>query len=165
MHAYSQIAMETIQQRQQNIEALECVKEFLDKMKVDASVEEGVIGDSVAFLVRTDDAGLLIGEDGANLFALNYLLRKIIERKTSTPEAHFLIDVNDYQRRRFDELRDKARMGAQRVRYFKREVTLEPMSAFERRIVHLALQEYPDIMTESMGEGVVRRVVIRPSAI
>ena len=165
MRAPSQRAMETIQQKQQNSEALECVKEFLDQMKVDARVEEGVIGDSVAFLIRTSDAGLLIGEDGANLFALNYLLRKIIERKTNAPEAHFLIDVNDYQRRRFDELRDKARMGAQRVRYFKKEVALAPMSAFERRIVHLALQEYPDIMTESIGDGIVRRVVIKPSTI
>ena len=76
-----------------------------------------------------------------------------------------MIDVNDYQRRRFDELKDKARMGAQRVRYFKKEVTLEPMSAFERRIVHLALQEYPDIVTESIGEGAERRVVIQLSSL
>ena len=146
-----------------NTQALECVKEFLSAMQIEARVEEGVIGDSRAFLVRTQDAGLLIGEDGANLLAINHLLRKIVEKRTSVPEAQFLIDVNDYQRRRFDEIRDKARMGAQRVRYFKKEITLEPMNAFERRIVHLVLQEYPDIATESTGEGITRRVVIKPS--
>lgn len=156
--------METEPAKNNNVE-LECVKEFLQNMSIEARVEEGVIGDSVAFLVRTDDAGLLIGEDGQNLFALNYVLRKIIERKTQKPDAQFIIDVNDYQRRRFDELRDRARMSAQRVRYFKKEVTLEPMSAFERRIVHMALQEYPDIETQSIGQGPERRVVITLSSI
>lgn len=149
--------------KNENTQVLACVKEFLGHMDIDASVEEGMIGDTSAILIHTQDAGLLIGENGINLLALNYLLRRIIERKFAVTEAQFMIDVNDYQRRRFDELRDKARMGAQRVRYFKKEVTLEPMSAFERRIVHLALQEYPDIETESLGEGPERRVVIRPS--
>ncbi|MBI4121573.1 MAG: hypothetical protein HY470_01275 [Candidatus Ryanbacteria bacterium] len=155
--------MEEILTQTSNKEALECIKEFLGAMDIEARVEEGVIGDSRAFLVRTQDAGLLIGEDGANLLALNHLLRKIVSRRTDTPDAQFMIDVNDYQRRRFEEIRDKARMGAQRVRYFKKEVTLEPMNAFERRVVHLVLQEYPDIATESTGEGTTRRVVIRPS--
>ena len=141
---------------------LECVKEFLKQMDIDAEVEEGVIGDSVSYSIRTNDAALLIGEDGQNLLALNHLLRRVIERRANTGEDQFLIDVNDYRRRRFDELKDQARMSAQRVRYFKKEVTLEPMNAFERRIVHLALQEYPDISTESIGEGESRRVVIHP---
>jgi spoIIIJ-associated protein len=151
--------------KQNNNIALECVKEFLDQMNIEAKVEEGVIGDSAAFLIRSDEAGLLIGEDGQNLFALNYLLRKVIEKKTQEPDVQYMIDVNDYQRRRFDELRDRARMGAQRVRYFKKDVALEPMSAFERRIVHMALQEYPDIATESIGHGQERKVVIRLSSL
>ncbi|MDA1334907.1 MAG: hypothetical protein O2794_02735 [bacterium] len=132
-------------------------------MDIDARVEEGVIGDSVAFLIKTNDAGLLIGEDGGNLSALNYLIRKVIDKQVEGAYGQYLIDVNDYQRRRYEELRDKARMGAQRVRYFKKDVSLEPMTAFERRIVHMALQEYSDIETESTGEGLMRRVVIKPS--
>ena len=157
--------METTTAVQLNAAALECIREFLGKMNIEARIEEGVIGDSAAFLIRTDDAGLLIGEDGQNLFALNYLLRKMVEKKTNAQECQFIVDVNDYQRRRFDELRDKARMSAQRVRYFKKEVTLEPMSAFERRVIHLALQEYPDIATESIGDGHERRVVIKLSSL
>ena len=157
--------METTTAVQLNAAALECIREFLGKMNIEARIEEGVIGDSAAFLIRTDDAGLLIGADGQNLFALNYLLRKMVEKKTNAQECQFIVDVNDYQRRRFDELRDKARMSAQRVRYFKKEVTLEPMSAFERRVIHLALQEYPDIATESIGDGHERRVVIKLSSL
>ena len=81
---------------------LEFIREFLDHMDVHAVVDEGVIGDSSAFLVRTEDAGLLIGEDGQNLLALTHLLRKVIEKKLPTTPPHFIIDVNDYQRRRFD---------------------------------------------------------------
>ena len=93
------------------------------------------------------------------------MLRRVLEKKMQASEVQYIIDVNDYQRRRFDELKDKARMGAQRVRYFKKDITMEPMSAFERRIVHMALQEYPDIATESVGSGPERKVVIRLSAL
>src|SRR3989344_5121570 len=153
--------METLTSEQQKA-ALECIKEFLGQMDIDAGVEEGVIGDSIIYSIRTNDAALLIGEDGQNLLALNHLLRRVIERKIEGVEAKFLIDVNDYRLRRFNEPKGQARMSAQRVRYLKKEITLEPMNAFERRIVHLALQEYPDISTESTGEGSSRRVVIRP---
>src|SRR3989344_1524014 len=153
--------METLTSEQQKA-ALECIKEFLGQMDIDAGVEEGVIGDSIIYSIRTNDAALLIGEDGQNLLALNHLLRRVVERKIEGGEAKFLIDVNDYRRRRFDELKDQARMSAPRVRDFKKEGPGEPMNAFERRIVHLALQEYPDISTESTGEGSSRRVVIRP---
>ncbi len=156
--------MEEIQSTSNN-KAIECAREFFAAMNVVARIEEGVIGDCDALLIRTDDAGLLIGEAGANLQALNYILRRVIERKTGTTDAKLMIDINDYQRRRFDDLRDKARMGAQRVRYFKKDVALEPMTAFERRIVHMALQEYPDIATESVGDGLTRRVVIKLSTI
>ena len=139
----------------------ECITQLLKKMQIDATVEEGLIGDTVTLTVRTPEAGLLIGDEGQHLFAFNYLLKKIVERQL--PEApHFIVDVNDYQRRRFEELRDQARMGAQRVRYFKKEVMLDPMTAYERRLVHLTLQEYPDITTESTGTGPERKVVIKP---
>ncbi|MEK7643138.1 MAG: R3H domain-containing nucleic acid-binding protein [Patescibacteria group bacterium] len=154
--------MEPISNEIQRKEAISYIEKLLAAMGIDTHVEDGVIGDSIAFLIRTNDAALLIGEEGQNLQALNHIIKKALEQKALFPEGQFFVDVNDYQRRRFDELKDKARMGAQRVRYFKKEVTLEPMSAFERRIVHMALQEYPDISTESVGQGVSRKVVIKP---
>ena len=141
---------------------IECLREMLSRMGVEGAIEEGVVGDTTTYIIRTREAGILIGEDGQNLAAFNHLLRKIIEKQSGPEATPFLLDVNDYQRHRFEEIKERARMGAQRVRYFKKEVVLQPMSAFDRRVVHLALQEYPDITTESVGEGAERRIVIKP---
>ncbi|OGF78926.1 hypothetical protein A2W54_00885, partial [Candidatus Giovannonibacteria bacterium RIFCSPHIGHO2_02_43_13] len=105
---------------------------------------------------------LLIGDGGQNLSALNYLVKKITEKKFPEKFPGFLLDINDYQKKKIDEIKDLARMHAQRVRYFKKEAEMRPMNAYERRIVHASLQEYPDITTESRGEGMERRVVIKP---
>src|SRR3990167_6444195 len=72
----------------------ECITQLLKKMQIDATVEEGLIVDTVTLTVRTPEAGLLIGDEGQHLFAFNYLLKKIVERQL--PEApHFIVDVND----------------------------------------------------------------------
>lgn len=136
------------------------VSELVRVMGIKATIEEGVVGDTVTFTLRTRDEKLLTGEDGKRLLALNHLARRMAEHEHGQVE-HFLIDVNDYHRKRFEEIRDSAKMAAQRARYFKKSVELEPMTAFERRIVHLVLQEYPDILTESTGEGMARKVVIK----
>lgn len=138
------------------------LNELLQVMRISGTIEEGVVGDTTTFNIQINEAGLLIGEDGRRLAALNHLLWRMIERECPDT-SRFLIDVNHYHRRHFEELRDQARMGAQRVRYFKKPITLEPMPPFERRIVHLVLQEYPDILTESTGVGDKRRIVIKPN--
>ena len=73
-----------------------------------------------------------------------------------------MLDINDYHKKRIEEVKDLARMHAQRVRYFKKDIEMRPMNSYERRIVHTVLQEYPDIETESVGAGLERRVVIKP---
>lgn len=138
------------------------VSELVHLMGIEATIEEGAVGDTTTFTLQTKDGKLLIGEDGKRLSALNHIARRMAEHEHGQVE-HFLIDVNDYHRKRFEELRDKAKMGAQRVMYFKKAVALDPMTAFERRVVHLVLQEYPNILTESVGEGAGRKVVIKPN--
>lgn len=142
--------------------AKEFTTTLLGYLSVPMELEEGVMGDSPTISIRTSEARVLIGEDGARLEAMNHLLRRVLEKSFPEEKPHVVIDVNDHHRKRFDEIRDNARMGAQRVRYFKKEVELLPMNAYDRRIVHLTLQEYPDIATESVGLGKDRRVVIRP---
>jgi spoIIIJ-associated protein len=96
--------------------------------------------------------------------ALNHVLKKLSEcecKKKNLETIRFFLDVNDYQTKKNEELKNLARMTAQRVRYFKKEIELEPMSSYERRIIHATLGEYPDISTESKGEGLERRVVIK----
>ncbi len=113
------------------------------------------------FVVATPDSALLIGEKGARLMALNYLLKKILERRFGEIETGFMVDVNDYRKKQLDDLRAKAHMLAERARYFKSSVEMDPMSSYERMIVHSEFAEVPDIKTESAGGGKDRRIVLR----
>lgn len=140
---------------------LETLKSIIDRMGVSASIDITEYFGSTQFVIRSADARTLIGMNGDHLQALNYLTHRICE-KNPGEDPHFIVDVNDYQRQKIDALHELAKMSAQRVRYFKKDVGLEPMTAFERRIVHSALSEYPDITTQSTGEGPNRRVVIKP---
>lgn len=107
------------------------------------------------------DANLLIGERGANLAALEHLLKKMIQKKAG--EGHkFTLDINDYRMKRLEDLKQDVKSAAKEVRLYRKEVPLRPMSSFERRIVHLLLAEYPDITTESIGGEPERFVVIKP---
>jgi spoIIIJ-associated protein len=138
------------------------LEETLKRMNVSATVEETELVDSVCFHIKTPDGGILIGENGQHLLALHAIVKRMAERKLGEAYTPFLVDVNDYQRKRIEEIKDRARMSAQRVRYFKKEVIMQPMSAYERRIIHVSLAGDPDVETESIGEGETRRVVIKP---
>ncbi|MBI2507289.1 MAG: hypothetical protein HYW09_01605 [Candidatus Niyogibacteria bacterium] len=140
------------------------IQNILERMGCSGSVDFIEYPENLFFNIHTKDSGILIGEAGERLKAFNHVVHKIIERE-SAPEIkdlRFLIDINDYQKQKIEELKDLARLSAQRVRYFKKEVEMRPMSAYERRIIHSTLTEYPDIVTQSSGEGLERRVVIKP---
>jgi spoIIIJ-associated protein len=141
------------------------IEDILSKLNVNAEVEYIEGAEGTRFLIRTREGALLIGENGQNLLALNHIVKKIIEtisKKTNEEKFSFSLDVNDYQAKKIEDLKNLARLNAQRVRYFKKEIAMKPMTSFERRIVHSFLTEYPDIMTESTGEEPNRRVVIKP---
>lgn len=148
---------------QKNAFLEETLREVLTRLGVAYSLNTQEGGEGIWFFIHTDDAPLLIGEAGQNLAALNFLMKRIAEKKYGQDQApKFLVDINDYNKKKIEEIKDTARMHAQRVRYFKKEIELKPMNAYERRIVHSVLQEYPDITTESKGDGLARRVVIKP---
>lgn len=112
--------------------------------------------------VDGDDLGLLIGRRGQTLTSLQYLLNLMCAKKIGKRVA-FGVDVDGYRRRREESLVSLARRTASRVRTSGRSVTLEPMPPNERRIIHLALADDPDIVTVSIGEGEGRKVAVTPS--
>lgn len=113
-------------------------------------------------MIDTPDSRFMIGRDGETLRSLNHIVRKMVEKNSSEEEvAKIFIDVNGYQKKRFDNLKTIAHMMAERARYFKSNIEIDPMPAFERRIVHMFLEGAPDIKTESEGYGPNRRVVIK----
>lgn len=142
----------------------EMIQTLIEKLGCSGSVDFIEYPENVYFSIHTKDGGLLIGENGERLRALNHIIRRITEYtlKDQGEIPKFFVDVNDYQKQKIEEVKDLARLSAQRVRYFKKEVTMQPMSAYERRVVHATLTEYPDIITQSTGEGAERKVVIKP---
>jgi spoIIIJ-associated protein len=115
-----------------------------------------------AFEIEGDDSGLLIGRQGETLRSLQFLTRFIVGKQTGE-RANISLDVEGYDERRKQSLANLASRVAQRVVKTGRSIELEPMSARERRLVHIALAENSAVYTESSGEGRDRRVVVIPS--
>jgi spoIIIJ-associated protein len=139
------------------------IEQFLNAMGVSAELEidEAYLDSTPRFNIRVDDASFLIGGGGRTLASLELVLKKIIQKRFSDA-GNFIIDVNDYRLRHAEELKSLVRQVAKRVRIYRKEIRLKPMSAFERKIIHTALAEHPDITTESIGVDPDRKVVIKP---
>ena len=113
----------------------------------------------VAFDIRGDDLGILIGRRGQTLSCLQYIVRLIVAHQTEA-WVPIIIDVEGYKQRRYEALQALAYRLAEQVKVRGVPFSLEPMSAYERRIIHLALADHPDVITQSIGEGEARKVVI-----
>ena len=151
------------QTRQEQIEFAEnAVINLFSKMDVLCDIKKEDSGEEVWFSLNTDDNVFNFGDLSKNVSAINAILKRIVEKRFGDDSTRFLVDINDIQKKHIEEIKDTARMHAQRVRYFKKEIEMPPMNAYERRVVHTVLQEYPDIKTESAGEGFERRVVVKP---
>ncbi len=120
----------------------------------------------VRFLIKSDfpkeSSGLLIGQGGENLFALEYILRAMAERYLPDPSWRVSLDINNYLAIREEKLREFARKIAHQVALSKKAVELPPMRPRDRRIIHLELSFSTSVATESIGEGKERRIVIKP---
>ena len=115
----------------------------------------------VAFNIKGDDLGILIGRRGQTLSCLQYIVRLIVSHQMKV-DVPITIDVEGYKQRRLESLRALAQRLAEQVRVKKVPFTLEPMPAYERRIIHLTLAGHPDVDTHSIGFGEARKVVIAP---
>jgi len=124
-------------------------------------VEEEGSTAPITFDIKGDDLGILIGRRGQTLSCLQYIVRLIVAHQTEA-WLPIVIDVEGYRQRRDEALQALAWRIAEQVKSRQAPVSLEPMSAYERRLVHLALADHPDVTTQSSGVGEARRVVILP---
>lgn len=129
---------------------------------VDIEVSEDKLG--TIFSVTLEGGDELAERGGVGVGALNHLVKKIVDQKTGheAKEFPFSIDINNHQKKKNDEIVQKAKMYAERAKSFGTEIELDPMNAYERMVVHNALGEYDGIETGSRGIGRERRVVITP---
>ena len=118
-------------------------------------------GPVIVLDIQGDDLDPLIGRRGETLAALQYIARLILSKQFAR-NVDLVVDVQGHKQRREDQLRRMARRMAEQAAQRQRVMTLEPMPANERRIVHLELREHPDVTTESVGDGDRRKVTIVP---
>ena len=129
----------------------------------DLNIEKQGDGEEL-FIVKIqsdDDCSLLLNDKGRSLRAFEYIAR-IMAVKESNQKIGLIIDLNNFLEKRNSRISELARLVAQKVQTTQRSVVLRPMSAYERRLVHVELAAWPDIKTESIGEEPKRRVVIKP---
>lgn len=135
------------------------LKEILNRMGIDAKVEADYVDGSTHLNILTDSPALLIGKHGQTLDAIERILNCIVN-KVSLAKKRVFVDTEGYRERREERLIEMANQVAEKVRYTGRDVVLAPMSARDRRIIHVALKEDDIVSTYSQGEGDMRRVVI-----
>ena len=138
-------------------------KEFLlgmfGKMGLSVQIEKLTTKDKITFQVHGEDLGILIGKHGQTLDAIQYLTN-LVANKEVHRRCQIVVDVENYRSRREETLVQLAhRLGA-KVRRTRQKIALEPMNAFERKIIHLALQNEKNIKTDSEGQEPYRHIVI-----
>ncbi len=136
---------------------------ILQEMNIEGSVNVEEDDEKVSVSIYGDDVGALIGRRGKTLSDTQYLLNVIMRRQFNKSNKIVLLDVENYRSRREKTLTQLAHNVAKRVRAEQQEKVLEPMTPQERRIVHIALQEFPGVTTHSSGDEPQRKVIIAPS--
>ena len=140
--------------------AVQFMEGLLESMGLEGQVESSV-DDATAFLdVRGDELGLLIGRRGQTLEALQEVCRTAVQRRLRS-RVRLLVDVEGYRARRRASLADYARAMAERAKRRGTEIELEPMNAYERKIIHDAVSEIEGASSFSEGEEPNRKVVVR----
>lgn len=143
-------------------ESQDILEDLIDHMDLDADVEIREDGERIVLDIEGPDAGRAIGKKGQTLDALQFLLNKIVNRFPGG-RRHIVVDSGDYRERHEKGLEQLARREAKRAMTEGKVITLEPMTARDRRVIHLSLAKFEGVATQSQGEGMHRRIQILPA--
>ena len=137
------------------------VKEFLDLLGLDSGFDLSETDEEIALSLETEDSGMIIGYHGETLEALQLILALYLAKKTGAFKR-VSIEVGDYKKNREEYLRKLAQDAKEQAITQNKEVVLEELKAWERRVVHLLLADDNEVISESTGEGRDRVLVVRP---
>lgn len=143
------------------IKAKELLEGILKRMTLDFPVTVEETEDAVILKIAGDGSGILIGKSGQTLDAIQYILNKAVSM--SKDDRRIILDTEEYRERREEYLVALASKLAEKVKKTRKPVTLNYMSARDRRIVHMALKTESALVTKSRGEGSYRKIVILPA--
>jgi spoIIIJ-associated protein len=145
------------------VQPKETLEKILASLGFPATVEEHKLEEGVLLDVKTDDAGRLIGRQGQTLADLQYVTNRLLfQQDTTAPKV--MVDVGNYRAQAREALVKKAKDAAEKVRRWGDTVELEPMAAFDRRVVHQAIKDDPDVETHSVEvDGTDKKaILLRP---
>ena len=140
----------------------EILENILSLLSLEGSFEVEEKEDGVFVSIDTEDAGRVIGHQGETLNALQLLVNLIVSRQIEDSKR-VIIDIASWKQTKEEELAHKARRWAEQVKEDNKELELDPMPAWQRRIVHMTIQETDGVESESIGEGEERHLVIKPA--
>ena len=144
--------------------AIDIINYLLSSLKVDVKTffrdKDDFDTKSLYFEIEGDDSGLIIGRKGETLRSFEFLISFIIKRQLDK-RVRVILDVEGYQERRRSNLVSIAESNAKKVIKYGKPIKMDPMSPFDRRIIHLALEKDKKVITESQGSGSRRQVVIK----
>jgi len=139
-------------------------EDFIKRISADVQINVLPIKDSTVFIeIKTQNPQIFIGQGSEALAAAQHLLRAIL-KKTFDNLLYVDLDVNGYKKIRKEYLKELAVSTANEVSLSKRAKTLAPMNSYERRVIHMELSQRPDVVTESGGQGIDRKVTIKPAS-
>jgi spoIIIJ-associated protein len=145
--------------RSRSDEAVQFLEDILSKMNVDVNIDKFEDEDSIQLKITGKDSGIIIGRRGETLDALQYLTSLVVNKQTDDYKR-VILDIENYRQKREETLAKLAERSAERVIKYRKNVTLEPMNPYERRIIHSTLQSNEMVETHSIGEEPNRKVVI-----
>jgi len=141
--------------------ARKTLTDILKLLEMETTVDLQEDEERVLLTIRGDGSGLLIGRKGQTLDALEYLVNKIVH-KGAEDKKRIVVDTENYRSRREQSLVRLAHRLAEKAKRLGRPVTISPMNAHDRRIIHLALQDDGELRTRSTGSGLYRKLIISP---
>lgn len=139
----------------------QALKKIIDGISQDAIVNAKQTKEKLIFSITGGDSGVLIGKRGQTLEAIQYLIEKMINKKT-TKKTRVMVDVEGYLEKRKNNLKQLASRMAEKAKKIKKPVTIGQMNAHDRRIVHIHLKDENGIRTQSIGDGYYRKLMIFP---
>lgn len=139
----------------------ETVEEFFSKVGIDGGFDLNETEEEIELTLKTEDSGIVIGYHGETLEALQLVISLMLAKKTGEFKR-VSIEVGDYKKNRSEWLKNLAMDTKRKVLEQGREIQLTELKSWERRVVHLILQDDQEVSTESMGEGRDRVLVVKP---
>jgi spoIIIJ-associated protein len=144
-------------------EARTCLEEILKRIPVEVEVQASISEGAVYLDIKGDGSGLLIGKKGQTLDALQFLVNKMVNKSNAAgAKVEVVVDTENYRIRKRENLRETALKTSEKAKRTLKPVSLNPMPAAERRIIHLILAEDREVYTKSYGEGPMRRIIVYP---